>query len=90
MCGEWWDSLMTAHSDWPAGGAAEGRAREAQEGSRRWDMGPAHLASTVTASAPTSGRARGEGHMAAHWRGEGKAVPLGELVVEEQRARAPR
>ena len=40
--------------------------------------------------AATSGRARAEGHTVAHWRGEGKAVPLGELVVEEQRARAPR
>ena len=39
--------------------------------------------------APTSGRARGEGHTAAHWRGEGKAVPLGELVVEDQLASAP-
>ena len=35
-----------------------------------------------------TGRARSVGCMAANWRGKGKAVPLGELVVEEQGARA--
>ena len=37
---------------------------------------------------PRTGRAHSNGHVAARWRGEGKATPSGERVVEKQHASA--